>query len=128
MGENRLNEGDASLHELKGMATRIRFYLGESDHFRGRPLYHEIVLEAKSAGLAGVTVFRGIEGYGASSRIKSVGVLDLSSDLPVVVEIVDGEDRIGAILPRLLDMVDGGLVTRESVAVLKYTHPPERRG
>jgi len=101
-------------------ATRVRIYLGEADRHDGRPLYHELVMRARRAGIAGVTVVRGIEGYGASSRVRTASLLDLSSDLPVVVEMVDETARIEAFLPDVLAAVRGGLVTRERVEVLHY--------
>ena len=116
------------MHTISGRAARVRVYIGEGDHVHGRPLAHALVLEARRAGLAGVTVFRAVEGYGASSRLRSSDLLDLSTDLPLVVEIVDTEERINAALEPLLAMVDGGLVTRESVTVLKYAHARNDRG
>lgn len=116
------------MHEISGAASRVRIYVGEADHVGGRPLAHALVLEARRVGLAGATVLRAVEGYGASSRLRSAEVLDLSTDLPVVVEIVDADDRIDAALDRLLALVEGGLVTRESVTVLKYAHGRTDRG
>ncbi|MCL6596131.1 MAG: DUF190 domain-containing protein [Firmicutes bacterium] len=108
------------MQDLSGGVARLRLYVGERDQFRGRPLYHELVLEAKSAGLAGATVLRGVEGFGAASRGEGSGLLDLSRDQPMVVELVDREEKLRAILPRLMDMLPGGMATLEPVRVLHY--------
>jgi len=100
----------------------LRIYLGESDHWEGRALYEAIVLEARAAGLAGATVFRGAMGFGASSRLHTAKILRLSGDLPLIIEIVDTEEKIGSFLPRLQEMMGGGMVTLEKVRVLHYRH------
>ncbi|APD09480.1 MULTISPECIES: DUF190 domain-containing protein [Thermus] len=105
---------------LSGEALLLRIFLGESDRFGGRPLYEAIVLEAKRRGLAGATVLKGFMGYGAHSRIHTAKVLQLSEDLPVVVEIVDTEEKVQAFLPVLEGMVREGLITLEKVRVLRY--------
>jgi PII-like signaling protein len=101
-------------------AILLRVHVGESDRFRGRPLYEAIVLKARELHLAGATVLRASMGYGASSRLHTAKLLRLSEDLPVVIEIVDAEDRIDAFLPHLEEMVTEGLVTLERVRVLTY--------
>ncbi|WP_038048806.1 DUF190 domain-containing protein [Thermus caliditerrae] len=106
--------------KLEGEAKLLRIFVGESDRFEGRPLYEAIVLEAKRRGLAGATVFKGFMGFGAHSRIHSAKVLQLSEDLPVMVEIVDTEEKIRAFLPALDGMVKEGLVTLEKVEVIRY--------
>ena len=112
--------------KLEGQAQLLRIFIGESDRSAGKPLYEAIVLAAREAGLAGATVLRGLEGFGARSRIHTARILRLSEDLPIVVEIVDSEERIAAFLPRLDAMVSEGLVTLERVQVLIYRHgePP----
>lgn len=100
----------------------LRVYVGESDRWEGRPLYEAIVRAAREHGLAGATALRGIEGFGASSRIHTVKILRLSEDLPVVVEIVDRPERIAAFMPTLDTMVSEGLITLENVSVLLYRH------
>ena len=112
--------------KLEGQAQLLRIFIGESDRAEGKPLYEAIVLAAREAGLAGATVLRGLEGFGAHSRIHTARILRLSEDLPIVVEIVDSEARIAAFLPRLDAMVTEGLVTLERVQVLIYRHgePP----
>lgn len=106
--------------KLEGEAKLLRIFVGESDRHRGRPLYEAIVLEAKRQGLAGATVFKGFMGFGAHSRIHTAKVLQLSEDLPVMIEIVDTEERIRAFLPVLEGMVKEGLVTLEKVEVIRY--------
>jgi PII-like signaling protein len=106
-------------------ALRLRIYLGESDRHGGLPLHEAIVLRARELHLAGATVWRGAMGFGASSRIHTSKILRLSADLPVVVEIVDLPEKIRAFLPVLEGMLSGGLVTTESVCVVKYQHSPQ---
>ncbi|HFB39022.1 MAG TPA: DUF190 domain-containing protein [Oceanithermus sp.] len=105
---------------LKGEAKLLRIFVGESDRYRGRPLYEAIVQKAREAGLAGASVFRGIMGYGAHSRIHSARLLRLSEDLPVMIEIVDEAEKIEAFLPVLDGMIAEGLVTLERVEVVWY--------
>jgi PII-like signaling protein len=106
--------------KLEGEAKRLRIFVGESDRHGGRPLYEAIVLEAKRQGLAGATVFKGFMGFGAHSRIHTAKILQLSEDLPVMIEIVDTEEKIRAFLPVLEGMVKEGLVTLEKVEVIRY--------
>jgi PII-like signaling protein len=101
----------------------LRIFIGESDRWEGRPLYEAIVHRARAAGLAGATVIRGLEGFGAHSRLHTTRILRLSEDLPVVVEIVDEGDRIEAFLPALDEMVVEGMVTLEKVRVIAYRAP-----
>ncbi|RTG95483.1 DUF190 domain-containing protein [Thermus scotoductus] len=106
--------------KLEGEAKLLRIFVGESDRHGGRPLYEAIVLEAKRQGLAGATVFKGFMGFGARSRIHTAKILQLSEDLPVMVEIVDEEERIRDFLPVLEGMMREGLVTLERVEVIRY--------
>ncbi len=101
-------------------AMLLRVFFGEEDKFRGRPLYEAIVLAAREAHLAGATVLRGAMGFGHSSRIYTSKILRLSEDLPLVIEIVDTEEKIKAFLPTLDGMMQSGLVTLEKVQVLLY--------
>jgi len=105
-------------------ATLLRVHLGESDRVHGKPAYEVIVLLARELHLAGATVLRGSMGFGKNSRLHTAKVLRLSGDLPVVVEIVDAEERIQALLPRLDEILGGGLVTLERVRVLHYSGEP----
>jgi len=106
--------------KIEGEGKLLRVFIGESDRWRGRPLYEAIVHRLRREGLAGATVIRGIEGFGAHSRVHSARILRLSEDLPLVIEVVDSAERIEAILPILDEMVTEGLVTLERVEVLHY--------
>lgn len=106
--------------KLEGEAKLLRIFVGESDRYGGKPLYEAIVLEAKRQGLAGATVFKGFMGFGGHSRIHTAKVLQLSEDLPVMIEIVDTEEKVRAFLPILDGMMKEGLVTLEKVEVILY--------
>ena len=106
--------------KLIGEGKLLRIFVGESDRWDGRPLYEAIVHQARAMGLAGATVLRGIEGFGASSVVHTSRILRLSEDLPMVIEIVDSADRIDAFLEATEAMVEEGLVTLERVDILKY--------
>ena len=108
--------------KLPAEACLLRVFSGESDKKDGVPLYEVIVREARARGLAGATATRGFLGFGANSRIHTAKVLRLSEDLPVVVEIVDAEEKIQAFLPELDALVGEGLVTMEKVRVITYRH------
>lgn len=110
--------------KIEGPALRLTVFVGEDDTWHHKPLYHEIVHRAHAAGLAGASVLRGIEGYGASSRIHTTRLLSLSEDLPVAVIIVDQEDRIRAFLPQLDELVAEGLVIIDPVEVIRYVGRP----
>ena len=106
---------------LSGQALRLTVIIGEDDTYHHKPLFHEIVHRARKEGLAGASVFRGIEGFGASSAIHTTRLLSLSEDLPVAVVIVDDEQRIRDFLPQLDELVTEGLVTLDEVEVIRYT-------
>jgi PII-like signaling protein len=106
--------------KIEGQALLVRVYIGESDHWHGKPLYQAIVEFLRERGLAGATVLRGIEGFGAKAHLHTTRLLRLSEDLPVLIEVVDQEDRVRAILPELDAMVGDGLITLEKVEVLAY--------
>ena len=106
--------------KIEGQAVRLTIFIGEDDMWHHKPLYHEIVHRARAAGLAGASVLRGIEGYGASSRIHTTRLLSLSQDLPVAIVIVDREDRVRAFLPDLDELVAEGLVIIDPVEVIRY--------
>ena len=115
--------------ELPQDAMLLRIFLGERDRFAGRPLYDAIVQKARELHLAGATVLRGPMGYGRNSHIHRANLLEISEDLPMVVEIVDSEARIDAFLPELKRMIASGLVTLERVKVIRYgdgQQPAER--
>jgi uncharacterized protein len=106
--------------KLEGSALRVSIFVGESDQWHHKPLYTEIVRRAHQAGLAGASVLRGVEGYGASSRIHTARLLSLSEDLPVVVVIVDTDERVRAFLAQLDELVTEGLVIIDPVEVIRY--------
>jgi uncharacterized protein len=106
--------------KFEGEGKLLRIFIGESDRFEGRPLFEAIVENARREGLAGATVLRGIEGFGASSHLHTSRILRLSEDLPVVIEIVDTEENIDRALPTLDRMVGDGMMTIEKVHVVTY--------
>lgn len=103
-----------------GPALRLMIFVGEGDRWHHKPLYHEIVRRAHEAGLAGATVLHGCEGYGASSLIHTTRLLSLAEDLPLVVIIVDTEDRVRGFLPQLDDLVTEGTAVLDEVEVIRY--------
>jgi len=100
----------------------LRIFIGESDRWNHKPLYEAIVLKAREMHLGGATVLRGPMGFGKSSRMHTAKILRLSMDLPIVIEIVDSEEKIQAFLPALEEMMIGGMVTLERVQVIEYRH------
>ncbi len=106
--------------KLEGEAKLLRIFIGESDKWHGKPLYEAIVLKARELHMAGATVLRGPMGFGANSRLHTTKVLRLSEDLPIIVEIVDTEEKINVLLPHIDEMVTEGLVTIEKAHVIKY--------
>ena len=102
----------------EGMLLRI--FIGESDSFKGKPLYEQIVLKARELNLAGATVIHGTMGFGAGSRIHTSKIVRLSEDLPIIVELVDTEEKLNSLMPFLDETVGEGLITLERVKVLKY--------
>ncbi len=111
--------------KLEGEGKLLRVFIGESDRVDGRPLYERIVLAAREQGLAGATVLRGLEGFGARSLIHTAKIVRLSEDLPVVVELVDTPEKIQAFLPVVEAMFErggcGGLITVERAEIIRYT-------
>jgi PII-like signaling protein len=114
--------GSGDMDDITGPAKLLRIYIGESDKWQGRPLSTALVERLRAEGLAGATVIRAVEGFGANSRIHTAHILRLSEDLPLVVECVDRPDRIDAILPVVDEMVGDGMVTIEDVQVVHYRH------
>jgi uncharacterized protein len=114
--------------EISGQAVLLRVFIGESDKLGHLPLYEAIVKEARDAGLAGATVLKGVLGYGATARIRTTKILDLSADLSLVVEIVDEEAKVAQFRRRLSELFEeancGGLVTLENIRVVQYV--PEK--
>ena len=106
-------------------AMLLRIFIGESDRWEHKPLYEAVVLKARELHLAGATVMRGAMGFGKSSRLHTTKILRLSMDLPLVIEIVDTEEKIQAFLPVINKMMGGGLLTLEKVRVIDYRAGPE---
>ena len=112
---------------LQGKATMMRIYIGEDDKWRGKNLYDAIVESLRANDIAGVTVYRGVSGYGAHRRFHTEKRLSLSSDLPIMLSVIDEESKIRAYLPVLEEMVQEGLVVLSEVDVIKYTHRLDNR-
>jgi hypothetical protein len=108
-------------------AILLRIFIGESDRYGHRPLYEAIVLKARELQLAGATVLRGPMGFGKSSHLHTAKILRLSMDLPIVIEIVDSEEKVNAFLPVLDEMMGGGLVTMERTKAIRYQHERKTR-
>lgn len=108
------------MNKLTGLCQRLTIYIGESDTADHKPLATEIVLRAHASGIAGVTVLRGVTGYGASNHIHTTRILSLSTDLPVVIEIVDESERIQRFVMDIEQLMEKGLVTVEDVHVIGY--------
>lgn len=107
-------------HRFKGERTLMRIFIGESDKYQGKPLYEALIARLREKGLAGATVLRGVAGFGASSTVHTEKILRLSLDLPMIVEVVETEEAIQAVLPDLDDMIGGGLITLERARVIMY--------
>lgn len=105
---------------IVGEQVLLRIFIGESDRFQHIPLYEALVELFRKEGFAGATVLRGIAGFGAHSMYHTDRLLRLSSDLPIVVEVVDNSERFAAVLPRVEEMMDGGMITMEKVTVWRY--------
>lgn len=112
--------------KLEGVGKLLRIFIGESDHVEKKPLYHVIVERARGLGMAGATVLRGVESFGAGSVVHTAKILELSEDLPLVIEIVDTEEKINGFLPVVEELFEkagcGGMITEEKVNVIHYTH------
>ncbi len=108
------------MQKLEGEQTLMRIFIGESDRWKRRPLYQALVELFRAEGFAGTTVLRGVSGFGATSVISTDRLLCVGQDLPLVIEVVDREEKIESILPRLDEMLQGGLVTLEKARVIRY--------
>lgn len=119
------NADENRLMKIVGEGKLLRIFVGEADRLHGRPLHSVLVHKAREIGLAGATVWHGIEGYGANSRIHTASILRLSEDLPVVIEIVDSEEKIRDALPEIERLLEeaggGGLITLEKAEIIRYT-------
>lgn len=110
---------------LEGEQTLMRIFVGESDRWQKKPLYEAIVTLLQREGFAGATVLKGVMGFGAGSVLHSDRLLRMSSDLPVVIEVIESEERIASVLKQLDEMIDGGLITLEKARVIRYR--PEKK-
>jgi PII-like signaling protein len=108
--------------KLEGRAKMLRIHFGEDDKWEGKPLYRAIVEKCRALDIAGATVFRGIEGYGASTLIRRSHLLSLSRDCPVMVTVIDEEDKVRKLIPALDEMVGEGLIAMSDVEVIRYVH------
>lgn len=113
--------------KLEGRAKLLRVYFGEDDKWQGKPLYRAIVEKCRELDIAGATVYRGVEGYGASTLIHRAHLLSISHDAPVMVSVVDSEEKIRRLLPALDAMVRDGLIAMSDVEVIKYVHQNAQR-
>lgn len=108
--------------KFSGPAKRLRIFFGEQEKYKGKPLYHALVLKAKEMDMAGITVSKGIEGFGANSRITTSRLVELSSDLPIIVEVVDSMEYINNYLLSIEHLITNGLVTMDDVELIKYSN------
>ncbi len=108
--------------KLEGKAKMLRIHFGEDDKWQGKPLYHAVVQKCRELDIAGATVYRGIEGYGASTLIHRPHLFGLSSDLPIMIAVIDTAEKIDTLLPHLEHMVSEGLIAISDVEVVKYVH------
>ncbi|MCE4624923.1 MAG: DUF190 domain-containing protein [Desulfurococcales archaeon] len=106
---------------------RLRIYIGESDKYKGKPLYMHILKLLKESGIRGATVYRGIAGYGSHSLIHTVNILRLSEDLPIVIEVIDESHKIDKVLPLIEDLVEEGLITIDPVRLVYYGHKKDKK-
>lgn len=106
--------------EIAGRGVRVRAYFGERDHHHGKPLWSGFLEFLRQEGAAGATVTRGIAGYGANSKIHSASIVDLSADLPLILEWVDTEELVERLLPTIEEMLPGGLITTDPVTIIRY--------
>ncbi len=121
-------EGEAVRHEkLEGRAKLLRIYIGEDDRWEGEPLHEAIVKQLRMMDFAGATVYRGLSGFGAQQRVHHASFLGLSSDLPIMISVIDTEEKIRGVLPVLDEMVDEGLIALSDVEIIKYTHSDRAR-
>ena len=107
--------------KIETEAILLRIHIGEADRYEGKPLYKKIVEVLRENHIAGATVLRGILGYGKSTIIHSASILDLSEDLPIIIEVIDNEDKIKAVRPKIESLIENGLITMEKIRVLKYS-------
>ena len=114
------------MSKLTGENVLMRIFIGEQDRYHHKPLYEALVEMFRKEGFAGATVLRGVSGFGAHSVYHTQKLLDLSADLPLVVEVVDTQENIDTIMPRIDEMMGGGMITLEKATVIRYTHDPNK--
>lgn len=107
--------------KFSGPAKRLRIFIGEQEKHKGMPLYHSLVVKARELDMAGITVTRGVEGFGANTRIRTSRLLELSSDLPLVVEVIDSTEYINNYLLAIDPLINDGLITMDDVEIIKYS-------
>lgn len=112
--------------KLVGENILMRIFIGESDRHGHRPLYEALVELLRKEGFAGATVLRGVSGFGAHSVYHTQKLLDLSADLPLIVEVVDSQEKIDTVMPSIDEMMGGGMITLEKVSVVRYSHNPKK--
>ncbi|HXE89341.1 MAG TPA: DUF190 domain-containing protein [Terriglobales bacterium] len=112
--------------KLEGKAKMVRIHFGEDDKWQGKPLYQAIVEKCRELDMAGATVFRGFEGYGASTRIRKTHLFAFSSDAPVMVSVIDSEEKIAKLIPAVEPMLKEGLIAVSNVEVIRYVHQREQ--
>ena len=112
------------MRRIEGEQILMRIFLGEADQWERRPLYASLLELFRARGLAGATVLRGVAGFGPHSVIHQAGILRLSADLPIIIEVIDDEARLEAVLPDVDRMMSGGLITMEKVRVIRYGQRP----
>ncbi len=115
------------MKKLIGENVLMRIFIGEADRHGHRPLYEALVELLRKEGLAGATVLRGISGFGAHSVYHTQKLLDLSADLPLIIEAVDRQEKINAVMPRIDELMGGGMITLEKVTVVRYSHDPGKK-
>lgn len=113
--------------KLVGENVLMRIFIGESDRHGHRPLYEALMELLRKEGLAGATVLRGVCGFGAHSVYHTQKLLDLSADLPLIIEVVDSQEKIDTVMPGIDGMMGGGMITLEKVSVVRYTHDPRKQ-
>jgi uncharacterized protein len=114
------------MRRVEGEQVLMRIFIGQADRWERKPLYMTLLELFRSKGLAGATVLQGVAGFGPTSIVHEAHVLRLSQDLPIVIEVVDAQDRIDALLPEVDRMMSGGLITLEKVRVVRYDRDPKR--
>jgi PII-like signaling protein len=112
--------------KLVGEHVLMRIFIGESDRYEHKPLYEALVEMLRQEGFAGATVLRGVCGFGGHSVFHTQKLLDLSADLPMIVEVVDSQEKIDAIMPRIDAMMGGGMITLEKATVIRYSHDQQQ--